>query len=61
MILALGATLEEIDPQVLETEQRSAVFLTDSLHAKEAMELAGINFEGEVDLKAVEFCKIEAQ
>lgn len=61
MILTLGATLEEIEPEKLKTEGKSAVFLTDSLHVKEAMELAEMNYEGDVDLKAVEFCKIETQ
>lgn len=35
-MLALGATLEEITPEALKEEGRSAVFLTDSFHVKEA-------------------------
>lgn len=60
-ILALGATLEEITPEAMKEEGRSAVLLTDSFHVKEAMDLAEMNFEGEVVLSEVEFCKIEAQ
>lgn len=61
MIFALGATLEEMEAEVLQAEDKPAVFLADSKNMREAMELAGMNFEGEADLKSVEFCKIETQ
>ncbi len=60
MIFALGGILESIDKAQL-TEERSAVFLADSPHMREAMELAGIVYEGEISLSDVGFCKLEAQ
>ena len=61
MFFAMGATLEEISKEVLDTEERPAVFLADSQHAKEAMDAAEMNYEGDINLKNVEFCKIETQ
>ena len=61
MILALGTILEEIEPEALEQEGCSAVFLADSDDAEKVMELAGMNFDGEIYLRSIEFCKIEAQ
>lgn len=61
MILALGATLENIGCERLEEEGLSAVFLTDSAHAAEAMELARMTYEGEINLEDIGFCKIETQ
>lgn len=59
-ILALGDTLEEITQQQLEPG-KSAAFLANQTEALNAMELAGMFFEGEVNLKNVEFCKMETQ
>lgn len=59
-ILALGDTLEEITQQQLEPG-KSAAILANQTEALNAMELAGMFFEGEVNLKNVEFCKMETQ
>lgn len=61
MILALGTILEEIGQEQLELEERSAVFLASSDEAKQAMQMAGIVYEGEISLSDISFCKIEAQ
>ena len=61
MILALGETLESIDENQLIQENKQAVFITDSRHAKEAMSLAGMIYEGDINLSEVCFCKIETQ
>ena len=42
MILALGTTLEETEPEMLQEEGRCAVFITDSAHVKEVMGPAGM-------------------
>lgn len=59
-ILALGDTLEEITQQEL-VPGKSAAFIAKQAEAVSAMELAGMVFEGEVNLKNVEFCKMETQ
>ncbi|MBO4982074.1 MAG: cobalt transporter [Lachnospiraceae bacterium] len=61
MILGLGQILEEITLEDLELTDRSAVFITDTAHAKETLEIAQINYEGEISLKDVSFCKMESQ
>ena len=61
MILALGETLESIDENQLIQENKQAVIITDSRHAKEAMSLAGMIYEGDINLSEVCFCKIETQ
>lgn len=61
MILGLGQILEEITVEELLETERSAVFITDSKNAKEMMEIAGMNYEGDISLKDVQFCKLETQ
>lgn len=61
MIFGLGQILEEMTLEDLELTDRSAVFITDTAHAREALDAAQINYEGEVSLKEVQFCKIESQ
>lgn len=61
MIYGLGQVLEEITLEELAVSERSAIFLADSKNAKEILELAEMNYEGEVSLKEVEFCKLETQ
>lgn len=61
MILALGQILEEITMEDLEMTDRSAVFVTDTAHARETLETAQINYEGDINLRDVSFCKIESQ
>ena len=59
-ILALGESLEEIDSLRL-PEIASAVFVSNTKQAAEALSLAEMSYEGEVSLTEVGFCKIEAQ
>lgn len=61
IVLALGTILEDIEPEPLELENRSAIFLVNSIQAAEAMKCAKMNFDGEISLRNIEFCKIEAQ
>ena len=61
IILALGETLEPIDEEQFKAEDRSAVFVATSKEAKEVMELAEMVYEGDINLSAVSFCRIEAQ
>ena len=59
-ILALGEALEEIDSSQL-SEITSVVFVSNTKQATEALALAEMNYEGEISLTEVGFCKIEAQ
>lgn len=61
IILALGETLEPIDEEQFKAEDRSAVFVATSKEAKEVMELADMVYEGDINLQAVSFCRMEAQ
>ena len=61
MILGLGPVLEEITIEELQMTGRSAVFITDSTNVKEIMEIAEMNYEGEIQLNDVQFCKVETQ
>ena len=61
MILGLGPVLEEITIEELQMSGRSAVFITDSTNVKEIMEIAEMNYEGEIQLSDVQFCKVETQ
>ena len=61
MILGLGPVLEEITIEELQMTGRSAVFITDSTNVKEIMEIAEMNYEGEIQLSDVQFCKVETQ
>lgn len=61
MILGLGQILEEITVEELQMTERSAVFITDSTNVKEIMEIAEMNYEGDILLQDVQFCKLETQ
>lgn len=62
MIISLGTTLEEVTLDELQSNSSySAVFLTNSIDAEEIMKIAGIVYDGEINLKNIEFCKVEAQ
>ena len=63
LILALGEVLEKIEEEQVLEEERPAVIITDFKHAGEAMGLAGMLYEGELNLspKDIGFCKLEAQ
>ncbi len=59
-ILALGTVLEDIETAE-QIEGRDAIFLTDSRHASQAMKLAGIVYDGEVNMMEIGFSRIETQ
>lgn len=42
-------------------KDRRTVFISSSDTAEEAMDLAGIIYEGDIDMEDIEFCKMEAQ
>ena len=42
-------------------KDRRTVFLSDAETAAEALDLAGISYEGEINLEDIEFCKVETQ
>lgn len=60
-ILALGGKLEYVERLELLEKGRSAVFISNSENAREAMEAAGIVYEGDINLEEAEFCRIETQ
>lgn len=60
-ILALGEVLERIGIEDLAGEERPLVFLTDFRHAKEAMEMSEMSFDGEISMESVSFCRFENQ
>lgn len=59
-IFALGQTLEEIDVTMLEM-YRACVILCDTSEADRAMSLAEMQFEGEINLNQIGFCRMEVQ
>lgn len=53
--------MTDIEETRLAEEGVSAVLVTDTRHAREAMELANVNYDGDIKLSDVSFCKIETQ
>lgn len=56
---------KQLNPEeMMEQNQRKelrTVFISTSDTALQAMEIAGISYEGDIDLDDIEFCKVEAQ
>ena len=56
---------KQMNPErTLEEKQKKdlrAVFVSTSDTALQAMEIAGISYEGEINLEDIEFCKVESQ
>ena len=56
---------KQMDPEsMMEQKQKKelrAVFVSESDTALQALEIAGISYEGEIDLDDIEFCKVESQ
>ena len=56
---------KQLNPEkILEEKQKKelrAVFVSTSDTALQALEIAGISYEGEIDLEDIEFCKVESQ
>lgn len=61
MIWRLGERLEELDQGEWEAEGCPAVFLTDSRNARKVLDLAGIQYENDIQLGQIGFCKLETQ
>ena len=61
MILALGGRLPEISQEEWKKEKTPAVFIANTTEAREAMRLAEMDYEGDITLEEIEFCKIETQ
>lgn len=61
MIWRLGETLEKITEEDWELEKCPAVFLTDSRNARKVLEMAGIQYENDIQLGQIGFCKLETQ
>lgn len=68
VILTLGETIEEISKENYlllgrdeRLDQNGIVILSPSDEAEETMELAHMVYDGEINLKAIEFCKVEPQ
>ena len=61
MIWKLGERLEQIDTETWKETRSPAVFLTDSKNARRDLELAGIQYENEIQTNKIGFCKLETQ
>ena len=60
MRYVLGETLQEYQEEIMEKD-RPSVFLATSQTARDCLEQAGMQYEGEINLKDVGFCKMETQ
>nr|WP_288708883.1 CorA family divalent cation transporter [uncultured Dorea sp.] len=60
MRYVLGETLQEYQDEIMEKD-RPSIFLATSQTARDCLEQAGMQYEGEINLKDVGFCKIETQ
>ena len=58
MRYVLGETLQEYQEEIMEKD-RPSVFLATSQTARDCLEQAGMQYEGEINLKDVGFCKME--
>ena len=61
MIWKLGERLEQIETETWKETRPPAVFLTDSKNARRDLELAGIQYENEIQTNKIGFCKLETQ
>lgn len=61
MIWRLGERLEPIEEAVWMEEECPAVFLSDSRNARRVLEMAGIQYENDIQLGQIGFCKLETQ
>ena len=60
MRYVLGETLQEYQEEIMEKD-RPSEFLATSQTARDCLEQAGMQYEGEINLKDVGFCKMETQ
>ncbi|MDD3403042.1 MAG: CorA family divalent cation transporter [Hespellia sp.] len=61
MVLEFGERLIDTDIETVLAENKAAIAVTTSKHAKQVMERLGIIYEGEINIAHVGFCKIETQ
>ena len=60
LVLQLGDYLNEVhDIEAWKQHKTPTVFITDSENAREMLELAGIVYDGEIQLDKVGFSKVE--
>ena len=56
---------KQMNPEnAIEQKQKKdlrAVFVSTSDTALQALEIAGVSYEGDIDLEDIEFCKVESQ
>ena len=56
---------KQMNPEnLMEQKQKKdlrAVFVSTSDTALQALEIAGVSYEGDIDLEDIEFCKVESQ
>ena len=61
MIFKFGEQLVPVEMEEWEADQVPAVFITDSRHADEVLEKAGIIYENEIQISRIGFCRLENQ
>ena len=61
MIFKFGGQLVPVEMEEWEADQVPAVFITDSRHADEVLEKAGIIYENEIQISRIGFCRLENQ
>lgn len=61
MIFKFGEQLLPAEMEEWETDRSPAVFITDSRHAEEVLEKAGIIYENEIQISKIGFCRLENQ
>ena len=61
MIFKFGEQLVPVEMEEWEADQVPAVFITDSRHADEVLEKAGIIYENEIQISKIGFCRLENQ
>ena len=61
MIFKFGEQLLPVEMEEWEADQVPAVFITDSRHADEVLEKAGIIYENEIQISRIGFCRLENQ
>ena len=61
MIFKFGEQLLPVEMEEWEADHVPAVFITDSRHADEVLEKAGIIYENEIQISKIGFCRLENQ
>ena len=61
MIWRLGDCLEKTEEEEWRALPAPSVFLTDSRNARKVLDMAGIQYENDIQLGQIGFCKLETQ